>query len=74
MVAENLGIKVHRQNDMDIHQRGKNQEPWWERRIQSDIKKIQSKISILRRKERGELRTDNKYTRLKRNTILEGKA
>ena len=65
VVAENLGIKVDRQNDMGTRQRGKNQEPWWKRRIQSDIKKIQSEISILQRKERAELRTDSKYTRLK---------
>ena len=42
VVAENLSIKVNRQNDMGTRQRGKNQEPWWKRRIQSDIKKIQS--------------------------------
>ena len=65
VVAENLGTKVNYQNDMGTRQRGKNQEPWWKRRIQSDIKKIQSEISILQRKERGELRTDSKYTRLK---------
>ena len=69
VVAENLGIKVNRQNDMGTRQRGKNQEPWWKRRIQSDIKKIQSEISILQRKERGELRTDSKYTRLKKYNI-----
>ena len=65
VVAENLGMKVNRQNNMGTRQRGKNQEPWWKRRIQSDIKKIQSEFSILQRKERGELRTDSKYTRLK---------
>ena len=41
VVAENLGMKVNRKNDMGTRQRGKNQEPWW-KRIQSDIKKIQS--------------------------------
>ena len=60
VVAENLGMKVNRQSDMGTRQRGKNQEPWWKRRIQSDIKKIQREISILQRKERGA-----KNTRLK---------
>ena len=69
VMAENLSIKVNRQNDMGTRQRGKNQEPWWKRRIQSDIKKIQSEISILQRKERGEFRTDSKYTRLKKYNI-----
>ena len=35
----------------------------------SDIKKIQSEISILQRKERGELQTDSKCTRLKKYNI-----
>ena len=65
VVAENLGMKVNQQNDIGTRQRGKNQEPWWKRRIQSDIKKIQSEILILQRKERSELRTDSKYTGLK---------
>ena len=58
---------------MGTRQRGKNQEPWWERRIQSDIKKIESEISILQRKERGELRTDSKYTRLKKKYNIKRK-
>ena len=58
---------------MSTRQRGKNQEPWWERRIQSDTKKIQSEISILQRKKIGELRTDRKYTKLKKKYSIRRK-
>lgn len=60
------GVKVKRRIYTNTSKRGKNQESWWKRTIMGDIKKIQGEISILEKKQRGEIRPDRKYSRLKK--------
>lgn len=40
--------------------------PWWKGRIQGDIKKLQGKISVLQRKERGDLFPNCKFEKLEK--------
>ena len=51
----------------------RNAEPWWKRRIQRDIKRLQKYIGVLERKKRGELRKRGKYKMLERRYKIKGK-
>ena len=62
VVAENMGMDVRKKNA----NRGDRKEPWWKRRIQESIKTILKDISVLGRKDEGELRNQQKYKALSR--------
>ncbi|XP_044170403.1 uncharacterized protein LOC122954426 [Acropora millepora] len=61
-VAKELGLKQTTQKQSKM--------PWWQRRIEGDIKRIRKDINLLEREKRGELRKSGKdRNNLKRNTI-----
>ena len=62
VVAENIGMDVRKKNA----NRSDRKEPWWKRRIQESVKAILKDISVLDRKDKGELRNQQKYRALSR--------
>ena len=60
-VAKKLGLKQNTEKQSKI--------PWWQRRIERDIKRIRKDINMLERIKRGELRKRGKMEQQKRNTI-----
>ena len=66
LVTERIGIKKKNTTK-------RNAEPWWKRRIVSDIKQIQKDLAILERKRRRELGREGKCKVLERKYSLKTK-
>ena len=47
--------------------------PWWQRRIEGDIKRIRKDINMLERGKRGELRKSGKMDQLEKKYNTKGK-
>ena len=47
--------------------------PWWQRRIEGDIRRIRKDINVLERGKRGELRKSGKMERLEKKYNIKGK-
>ena len=47
--------------------------PWWQRRIEGDIKRIRKDINMLERGKRGELRKNGKMEQLEKKYYIKGK-
>ena len=66
LAAERLGIKESEKNN-------KNVEPSYKRRINRDIERLRKEINVLKRKNRGELRKENKYRNLEEKYRIKAK-
>ena len=64
-VAKELGLKQTTWKQSTL--------PWWQGRIEGDIKRIRKDINMLERIKRGELRKRGKMEHLKSNTISGGR-
>ena len=53
-------VWVARQLGLKRPMRGKKVEPWWERKIEEDIKGISREVNIREREERGEIKSKRK--------------
>ena len=64
-VAKELGLKQTTQKQSKI--------PWWQRRIEGDIKRIRKDINLLEREKWGELRKSGKMEQLEKKYSIKGK-
>ena len=64
-VAKELGLKQTTQKQIKM--------PWWQRRIEGDIKRIRKDINLLEREKRGELRKSGKMKQLEKKYNIKGK-
>ena len=64
-VAKELGLKQTTQKQSKM--------PWWQRRIEEDIKRIKKDINLLEREKRGELRKSGKMEQLEKKYNIKGK-
>ena len=64
-VAKELGLKQATQKQSKM--------PWWQRRIEGDIKKIRRDINMLQRGKRGELRKSGEMEQLEKKYNIKGK-
>ena len=64
-VAKELGLKQTTQKQSKM--------PWWQRRIEGDIKRIRKDINLLEREKRGELRKSGKMEQLEKKYNIKGK-
>ena len=64
-VVKELGLKQTTQKQSKM--------PWWQRRIEEDIKRIRKDINLLEREKRGELRKSGKMEQLEKKYNIKGK-
>ena len=64
-VAKELGLKQTTQKQSKM--------PWWQRRIEGDIKRIRKDMNLLEREKRGELSKNGKMEQLEKKYNIKGK-